>query len=248
MCRPTIPHGIRPCTVKATRKQRSAAQHFPVGTLTHGRAPASAMLHHEYSMHHRSRWAAHPGAPFRRPAPGTERPLAGREHDPKRELNGDPCNAAKHRRWVMASKLFFKGAPDRGVQSAESQELCQLAPIDPHASYLIFAKGTVSREGNAGVGCEIRLDVFSMQQHLRTELMTMGLPGPGESVASPSAFVLFTAVTFPAKGGGGSGGSIFPSRRAILSARRHAGNGIAFFSNLQMFALLVDELVVLPFA
>ena len=146
----------------------------------------------------------------------------------------------------MASKLFFRAGLERLVES-ESQELCRLAPIDPHASYLIFAKGVVAADGVGAVGCEIRLDVFSLQEQLTTEIMTMGLPRPGESTASPSTFVLFTAVTFPAKGGAGSGGSLFPPRHAILSARRHAGNGIASFSQVQMFALLMDELVVLPF-
>jgi hypothetical protein len=94
--------------------------------------------------------------------------------------------------------------------------------------------------------CDIRLDVFSMEEHLDRDETRMSRPRnpvDGHGFPHPSSFTLVSAVTFPHKGGGGFGPSPFPPRRAIISAGRTLGEGTIRIRRLRMFALSVDELV-----
>lgn len=140
----------------------------------------------------------------------------------------------------MASKLFFVEDIFDHLPGVEFEELCTLAPIDPPGSYLVMAKGNLIRLGGPSpvMQCQIRLDVFSLQQHLGRDEVFLSFPSAVElTTARPLTFSLLQAVTFPADP------SPLPPRRAILSARKTLGDGNAGIDKVRMFALSVDELV-----
>jgi hypothetical protein len=106
-----------------------------------------------------------------------------------------------------------------------------------------MAKGDLKqRTGQFNERFEIRLDGFSLAGvHLGTD-QTDFAASPPHLGPGPSTFSLAMELTVPTKGGGGIQEP--PPHRAILSVRGGSSSAIGILTNVRMFAIPADEIVV----